>query len=139
MFHENFDPFNYAFQPYEEYFRELIDNALDIISIIDVDGTMRYVSKAVETILGYKTEELVGHNAFEFVHVDDRASMISSFLNPDPNVTSPIYRPQSSIHSLSGAWRPARTNGRRQDRARYREMSRRGGGLRRANRGRRRG
>src|SRR5256885_5996418 len=42
----------------EERFRSLIQNASDIVTILDADGTIRYKSPAVERILGYKSEEI---------------------------------------------------------------------------------
>jgi two-component system sensor histidine kinase/response regulator len=55
----------------EEHFRSLIENATDIITILDIDGTIRYESPAAERVLGYKPEELIGRNANEFTHPDD--------------------------------------------------------------------
>lgn len=65
--------------PSEEYFRLLTENSLDIISILEPDGTIRYESPSVTRILGYNPEELVGHSAFEFVHPDDLADVAKSF------------------------------------------------------------
>src|SRR5438132_2814124 len=44
----------------EEYFRSLIENAADIITVLNRDGTRRYVSPSVEHSLGFSTEELIG-------------------------------------------------------------------------------
>ena len=55
----------------ETHFRSLIENASDITTIIDVDGTIRYESPSVERELGYREEDLVGRNVAEFVHPDD--------------------------------------------------------------------
>jgi PAS domain S-box-containing protein len=55
----------------EEYFRSLIENALDIITILAGDGTVRYESPSTERVLGYKPEDLTGKNVFEFIHPDD--------------------------------------------------------------------
>lgn len=55
----------------EEYFRSLIENATDVITVLDIDGTIRYVSPAVERVMGYNPEELIGRNANEFSHPDD--------------------------------------------------------------------
>ncbi len=63
----------------DAYFRLLTENSLDIISILEPDGTIRYESPSVTRILGYKPEELIGHSAFEFVHPDDLAEMAKSF------------------------------------------------------------
>jgi PAS domain S-box-containing protein len=56
-------------------FRLLIENTLDIITLLNVDGTIRYESPAVERILGYKPEELIGRQVCEFIHPDDRQNL----------------------------------------------------------------
>ncbi len=55
----------------EEHFRSLIENASDIITVVDLDGTIRYESPSVERVLGYKPEDLVGRSVNEFTHPDD--------------------------------------------------------------------
>jgi PAS domain S-box-containing protein len=55
----------------EDYFRTLVANASDILTVLEVDGTIRYVSPAVERTLGYRPEERVGRNCLELIHPDD--------------------------------------------------------------------
>jgi PAS domain S-box-containing protein len=64
----------------EEHFRLLIENALDIITIIEADGTIRYESPSVERVLGFTQDELVGRNAFEMIHPDDLPGVIEIYL-----------------------------------------------------------
>ena len=52
-------------------FRSLIENGLDVVAIVDRDGVLRYVSPSHEQASGYTPAELVGRNAFDFVHPDD--------------------------------------------------------------------
>jgi len=59
----------------EEHFQMLIDNASDGIAIIDHDGIVRYESPAVERLLGYRPDELVGTRAFDLIHPDDMARL----------------------------------------------------------------
>ncbi|MCA1992022.1 MAG: PAS domain S-box protein, partial [Coleofasciculus sp. S288] len=61
----------------EERFRLLIENALDIITVLGTDGVIRYESPAVEKVLGYKAEDLVGKNILEYIHPED----VETFLN----------------------------------------------------------
>ena len=63
----------------EEHFRALIENASDIITVLDGDGTIRYESPSLERVLGYKPEELIGKNVLEFVHPDDAPEVIDTF------------------------------------------------------------
>ena len=62
-----------ALERREEHYRSLTENSLDLVSILDIDGTIRYASPSHERILGYAVEELVGKNAFGFLHPDDVA------------------------------------------------------------------
>ncbi|GEM_PF-2911600 len=63
----------------EEYFRSLIENVSDVISILNSDGTIRYQSPSVERVLGYKPTDLIGRNLFEFVHPDDSLDVVNTF------------------------------------------------------------
>jgi PAS domain S-box-containing protein len=56
-----------ALRQSEERFRSLIENALDIIMILDLDGTIGYMSPSVEKVLGYAAGELVGNNISQFI------------------------------------------------------------------------
>lgn len=55
----------------EARFSSLIQNASDIITILDADGTIRYASPSVERLLGYRPSHLIGRNAFDMIHPDD--------------------------------------------------------------------
>ena len=55
----------------EEYFKSLIEQAMDIIAVLDADGAVRYASPSVLPLLGYGAEELVGRHIFDLVHPDD--------------------------------------------------------------------
>ena len=62
-----------ALERREEHYRSLTENSLDLVSIIKNDGTIRYISPSHRRILGYDADELVGKNAFDFIHAEDRA------------------------------------------------------------------
>lgn len=81
-----------ALRQSEERFRSLIENALDIIMILNTDGTIRYVSPSVEKVLGYPVSELVGKKIFEPIHPDDFATTYHSLTNTHQSaeLTRPI-------------------------------------------------
>lgn len=54
--------------------RALIENALDIVAMVDASGTILFVSPSCRQWLGWEPEELVGKNRFDFYHPDDRAA-----------------------------------------------------------------
>jgi PAS domain S-box-containing protein len=63
----------------EGYFRSLVEHAVDLITLLDGDGVVCYASPSHYTVLGYKPEDLVGRNAFDLVHPDDRPYAMESF------------------------------------------------------------
>ena len=95
----------------EPYFRSLIENASDVITILEPNGIIRYESPSVERLLGYKPDELVGSNAFEFIHPDDVDGIQQVFLNvlkqPD-RTDSAVYR----FRHKDGSWRVFESLGR---------------------------
>lgn len=55
----------------EGRFRSLVQNASDLITVVDAGGTITYESPSKERILGYGPQELVGRPVLEHVHPDD--------------------------------------------------------------------
>ncbi len=55
----------------EKYFRDMIENSTDLITVMSVDGTIRYESPSVSRSLGHPAHDFTGRNVFEFVHPDD--------------------------------------------------------------------
>ena len=51
----------------ENKFRRITERSFDIIFIADMEGKLTYISPAVETVLGYRPEEMMGRNVREFV------------------------------------------------------------------------
>jgi diguanylate cyclase (GGDEF)-like protein/PAS domain S-box-containing protein len=43
-----------------------------VVVLSDLDGTRRYISPATERVLGWPAEAMLGRNALEFIHPDDR-------------------------------------------------------------------
>ncbi|WP_414752362.1 putative bifunctional diguanylate cyclase/phosphodiesterase [Anabaena sp. CCY 9910] len=92
-----------ALRESEAKFRSLIQNSSDIIGIFESDGTIRYESPSVERILGYKPEELVGKNAFDFIHPDDIAGSSESFNYLIQNLGATVLV-ESRFRRKDGSW-----------------------------------
>jgi PAS domain S-box-containing protein len=55
-----------------ELFATLLAASTDVVSIVGADGRFTYVSPAVERLLGYDPDDLVGEDSRAYVHPDDR-------------------------------------------------------------------
>jgi PAS domain S-box-containing protein len=68
-----------ALRQSESHFRALIENSSDIITVLDLDGTIRFESPSFERLLGYTQHEIDGRIAFDFIHPDDLPTIIEKF------------------------------------------------------------
>jgi PAS domain S-box-containing protein len=57
----------------------LLENASEVITIYESDGSVRYISPSVETILGYAPQELQGYGDLHHVHPDGREVFANLF------------------------------------------------------------
>jgi PAS domain S-box-containing protein len=88
----------------EERFRALIENALDIITVVSADGIIDYESPSVERVLGYKPEELSGKNIFDYIHIEDRENLVHTLSQvvQNSNLTLSI---EFRFQHQDGSWR----------------------------------
>ena len=93
-----------ALRQSEDYYRSLTENASEVVSILDPDGLIQYESPSVERVLGWQSDELVGQNALDFIHQDDRELARQRLAEirsiPEHRITVEIR----FLHK-SGAWR----------------------------------
>ncbi len=68
-----------ALRASEARFRNLIHHSSDVVTVLDAEGRITYESPSAKRVLGYAPEDLVGRNAFEFVHPDDVAAVAEGF------------------------------------------------------------
>ena len=90
--------------PDDAYFRSLIENASNIITILEPDGIIRYESPSIERILGYRPDELVGCNAFEFIYSEDVARIqiiFQEILRQSGSIRCGEFR----LRHKDGSWR----------------------------------
>jgi PAS domain S-box-containing protein len=63
----------------EKYFRTLIENSSDVISILNNKGEVTFESSSHEKVLGYPSGELIGTSVFSLVHPDDTERILYQF------------------------------------------------------------
>jgi PAS domain S-box-containing protein len=88
----------------EARFRALVESSLEITSIVDAEGVVRYVSPSVESVLGFRQEELLGAMSFGHIHPDDvdllQASLATAASDPRPKQLHEIR-----VRHKDGSWR----------------------------------
>ena len=93
-----------ALRQNEERFRSLVQNASDVITILDEDGTILYDSPAIERVLGYEPGERVGKPASKYFHPEDVEQVKRSFARAleQIGVRPPL---EFRIRHKNGSWR----------------------------------
>ncbi len=88
----------------EASFRSLLQHVLDIVAVLDADGTLRYVSPAVEAMLGYSPEEVIGTGVFDYVHPDDLERAVGALTEAlvAPGLLPPM---EFRARRADGTWR----------------------------------
>jgi diguanylate cyclase (GGDEF)-like protein/PAS domain S-box-containing protein len=56
----------------EQRFRALVHHASDVFTVIGADAVIRYQSPAIEQVLGYSTEDIIGRSFLDLIDPDDR-------------------------------------------------------------------
>ena len=84
--------------------RSLLQHVIDVVAILDADGTISYVSPAVEAMLGYAPEEVTGTSVFDYVHPDDAERALGAFAE---SLATPGALPPLGFRArrADGAWR----------------------------------
>jgi diguanylate cyclase (GGDEF)-like protein/PAS domain S-box-containing protein len=92
----------------EERFRALVQNATDMITVVDLEGRITYQTPSVGRILGYESGTLEGNPILDIVHPDDREASIAYFLEAlrHGDVTAPV---RWRVRHSDGSWRYVET------------------------------
>ncbi len=88
----------------EERFRRLIENASDVIVVIDSAGVIEFISPSAKRALDFSPAEMVGHRVLEFIHEEDQQAAAEAIerLRAEPeNPRSAEYR----VRHRDGSWR----------------------------------
>lgn len=95
----------------EARFRNLVENAFEVLAMVDSQGSILYTSPPTKNILGYDLAEVRGRSMFEFIHPDDstdvRQKLRELISNPD-KTTFAICR----LLRQDGTWRWIEASGR---------------------------
>lgn len=90
-------------------FYEAIDNVSDIVLLLDMSGTVRFVNEAVRHAIGYDPEELTGKSCFDFIHPDDVKSVKDSIADAAENGF--FESPENRVINKNGSYKVFETQG----------------------------
>jgi len=97
-------------QEREERFRSLIENAPDLIIVINGDGSIEFRSPSVERLTGFTADEREGGTALDLIAEEDRDDVREAlaYLFENPGNTRSVV---SRFKTKSGDWRVIESKG----------------------------
>ncbi len=93
-----------ALEASEGRFKALTESAMDIVTVLDAEGVIRYQSPSVRHLLGYEPADMIGKNQFDLVHRDDAEVMREQFrvlVETGESELDVEFR----VRNASGSWR----------------------------------
>lgn len=88
-------------QSMEQRFSSLIQRSSDVITVIEIDGCIRYQTPSVERLLGHRADEYLGAQLTDLVHPDDISAAVE-FVSALGN---------EAEEEVRGEWRMRRSDG----------------------------
>ncbi|WP_292518257.1 PAS domain S-box protein [Methanoculleus sp.] len=94
---------NRVLQDSEAHFRSLIENASDIIMLLDTKGYITYASPSMERIGSYNPDSLIGLRILDLTHPDDVSGVVEAMRTA---TAQPTARPnfEVRIRDAAGRW-----------------------------------
>jgi PAS domain S-box-containing protein len=88
----------------EHRYRSFVQQSSDVIAVVGSDGLLRYASPAIEKVLGYPPESVVGVRSASLVHPDDSGWVweIARNVIQDPGHS---HRFEVRLRHADGSWR----------------------------------
>jgi PAS domain S-box-containing protein/putative nucleotidyltransferase with HDIG domain len=86
------------------FLQPLLENGLDIITVLSSDGIIRYESPSIERMLGYTPDELIDKDFFEFIHPDDVPHVVNVF-NDGLQIPDCTVSFEFRFQHQDGSWR----------------------------------
>ena len=86
------------------HFMRLIENASDLITIVDLEGVIIYQSPSIERVLGFETSAVMGRKLQELIHPDDSEAVASGLSAATRSAPMPS-RFGFRLRNRAGLWR----------------------------------
>lgn len=82
----------------------LLDYSLDIIQVVDGAGVVKYINPAIERVLGHDPASMVGTNAFDYMHPDERDEVFERFATLIDRPGEATDRVEHRLKHADGGW-----------------------------------
>ena len=101
----------------EAHFRSLIENASDLITVINPQGVILYQSPSSLRLLGYPPDSLIGASLFSYLHPDDAPEVMAAIQRVvdqplDRAANHEPIRVECRVRNNAGHWRTLEAYGR---------------------------
>jgi PAS domain S-box-containing protein len=93
-----------ALQDREEHYRAVIENASDIVTILDAAGAIHYHSPSAERVLGYRSVEIAGKHVLDFIHPEDAEAFRRRLAETLAQKSAAAFM-EVRIRHADGSWR----------------------------------
>ncbi|MDN7012978.1 PAS domain S-box protein [Methanoculleus sp. FWC-SCC3] len=94
---------NRVLQESEEHFRSLIENASDIIILLDMQGRITYASPSVKQIGGYEPDNLIGTDVLDLIHPGDAPKALEAVRTGVPRQSARLTF-EVRVRDAAGRW-----------------------------------
>jgi PAS domain S-box-containing protein len=75
----------------DKKFRALVEYGIDLVTLMDKDAVLTYVSPSMFTVFGYHPDEMIGKTGFNLIHPDDEKYLQGIYLELLSNPGKPIH------------------------------------------------
>ena len=83
----------------------LLDHTHDLVVVLDADGAFTYLNAAARRVIGFEPSALLGRDAFDLVHPDDRERVWGAFRDTIGSAGSPTETAVEYRHrTADGSW-----------------------------------
>ncbi len=88
----------------KDRFQSFVKHSPDVITAIEADGTITYQSPAIERVLGYEPDEMIGENVLEYVHPEDEDRVKSWFHSVLESDEEGLVTKEYRFRRADGSW-----------------------------------
>lgn len=65
----------------EKRYENIMENTHEIIGLIDDEGKVRFINDAFERLTGFKKQEIIGEQVFDYFHPEDKMKMVKTWMD----------------------------------------------------------